>query len=318
MPCPYVTDEHVFLELRDNVANEFVPTRLADYSNESLIAEIRRVAAILPANEPLTVSAFLRHSRVHCSTYQRRFGSWKKALQAAGLEKRFDSSNKPVTEPEAIAELQRISAALGRKAITKRDLLSYGSICPDVFCRRFGSWRKALERAGLESAKLGRRYTDEECFENLLRVWTHYGRQPQHDEMKVQPSTVGPKAYVLRWGTWMKAIYAFVERVNQEPSVPAAQPAKVVESSVVDKTPGKPEDRRDIPLGLRYKVLLRDRFRCVLCGASPSENLTCDLHVDHIVAFSKGGKTTIENLRTTCEACNLGKGNRTETTGPSS
>jgi len=36
------------------------------------------------------------------------------------------------------------------------------------------------------------------------------------------------------------------------------------------------------------------------------------LVVDHIIPVSKGGKTMIENLRTTCEKCNSGKGNKIE------
>ncbi|MGH6770170.1 MAG: HNH endonuclease [Xanthobacteraceae bacterium] len=34
------------------------------------------------------------------------------------------------------------------------------------------------------------------------------------------------------------------------------------------------------------------------------------MHVDHILAFAKGGRTVLENLQTLCEACNLGKGDR--------
>lgn len=70
------------------------------------------------------------------------------------------------------------------------------------------------------------------------------------------------------------------------------------------------EDKREIRLGLRYKVLSRDKFKCVGCGASPATDSKCRLHIDHIIPFSKGGKTTLENLRTFCEKCNLGKGNK--------
>jgi 5-methylcytosine-specific restriction endonuclease McrA len=69
------------------------------------------------------------------------------------------------------------------------------------------------------------------------------------------------------------------------------------------------EERREIPLKLRLKVLQRDNFRCVLCGKSPATNPGTVLHIDHIVPFSKGGQTTAENLRTLCAECNWGKGN---------
>lgn len=57
---------------------------------------------------------------------------------------------------------------------------------------------------------------------------------------------------------------------------------------------------------LRYDILKRDGFRCVLCGATAKDG--AKLHVDHIYPVSKGGKTEPDNLRTLCESCNRGKG----------
>ncbi len=61
---------------------------------------------------------------------------------------------------------------------------------------------------------------------------------------------------------------------------------------------------------LRYDVMKRDNFKCVLCGRKASDGVT--LHVDHIIPVSKGGKTEKQNLRTLCDACNLGKGAKLE------
>lgn len=56
---------------------------------------------------------------------------------------------------------------------------------------------------------------------------------------------------------------------------------------------------------LRYDIMKRDGFKCVLCGAKASDGVR--LHVDHIQPVSKGGKTERSNLRTLCERCNMGK-----------
>lgn len=56
---------------------------------------------------------------------------------------------------------------------------------------------------------------------------------------------------------------------------------------------------------LRYDVMKRDGFRCVLCGRTAKDGVV--LHVDHILPVARGGKTEINNLRTLCEFCNLGK-----------
>ena len=58
---------------------------------------------------------------------------------------------------------------------------------------------------------------------------------------------------------------------------------------------------------LRYQVLKRDNFKCCACGASPAKNPAVELHIDHIIPWSKGGETTIDNLQTLCSKCNLGK-----------
>lgn len=67
---------------------------------------------------------------------------------------------------------------------------------------------------------------------------------------------------------------------------------------------------RSINLSLRYNVLKRDNFRCVICGASPAFDPGTQLHIDHITPWSKGGETEEKNLQTLCADCNLGKSNK--------
>jgi 5-methylcytosine-specific restriction endonuclease McrA len=64
--------------------------------------------------------------------------------------------------------------------------------------------------------------------------------------------------------------------------------------------------RADVTTGVRYAILRRDGFRCVLCGATADDGAT--LHVDHIVPVVDGGTGSEQNLRTLCADCNLGKG----------
>ena len=66
---------------------------------------------------------------------------------------------------------------------------------------------------------------------------------------------------------------------------------------------------RTISLQLRYKILKRDNFKCCACGASPAKDPNVELHVDHIIPWSKGGETEEDNLQTLCSMCNLGKSN---------
>ena len=46
--------------------------------------------------------------------------------------------------------------------------------------------------------------------------------------------------------------------------------------------------------------------KCESCGKS----LSISYHGDHIKAYSKGGKTTLDNGQALCLECNLRKGNK--------
>lgn len=55
---------------------------------------------------------------------------------------------------------------------------------------------------------------------------------------------------------------------------------------------------------LRFKILARDGFACRYCGAKAP---AATLHVDHVLATAKGGRTEAGNLVTACADCNHGK-----------
>jgi 5-methylcytosine-specific restriction endonuclease McrA len=80
------------------------------------------------------------------------------------------------------------------------------------------------------------------------------------------------------------------------------RPPRVMRLVHYDRTP-----RAIVHLSHR-NVMLRDRFQCQYCGATPAPG---ELNIDHVVPRSRGGGDTWENLVTACRACNLRKGGRT-------
>lgn len=295
---------------------KFLLNRLPDHEEETLLEEIRRVADLIES-EFITISEFDKYAHITASGLGQRFGSWSKALEKAGLAHRFSRPSTYFSDEDLLEKLKDVSSEIGKPYVTKNEFNEQTGLDTSCFIRKFGSWRASLEKAGLQQTPGGKRYTDNECYENLLLVWTHYGRPPQYKEMKQPPSTVGPKAYITRWKTWNKALHAFVEIVySGEPDgiskVETTKADKALITTCVIQKYTPDADKREIKLGLRYRVLKRDNFKCVLCGRSPASTPGLELHVDHIHPFSKGGRTVEDNLRSTCADCNIGKGSTIE------
>ncbi|SHM84070.1 HNH endonuclease [Chryseobacterium carnipullorum] len=105
----------------------------------------------------------------------------------------------------------------------------------------------------------------------------------------------GNKGYQLEiLPTYNKLDYIFTGKDDEIENLPL----KVIENKT----------KRNIPLGMRYKVFKKDNFKCVACGKNANDG--AKLHVDHKIPFSLGGLTELNNLQTLCSECNLSKSNK--------
>ena len=143
----------------------------------------------------------------------------------------------------------------------------------------------------------------------LARIWRELGHRPSKLEWEASDARYSYATYKQRFGGWIKACAALVggeeeiPRSAQSPAEPKPPRRHVRSHSTVSA-----EEKRCIPLKLRLTILSRDQFKCVLCGRTPAIHPGAVLHIDHIVPFSRGGRTEEANLRTLCERCNWGKG----------
>lgn len=209
------------------------------------------------------------------------------------------AKNTPVSDEEILSDLRRGSGILNSSKITQKLYGEHGQYDWSNVGRRFGTWNKALEAAGLSLSNRCN-ISDEALLENILLLWQHYGRQPRRAELAQPPSTISQSVYNRRFKSWVAALEHFVDFANlADVSAPAR-----AEEETGSRTTG-----RDPSLRLRFKVLSRDRFTCQHCGASPAKMLGVELHVGHIRAWSKGGEAIFHNLQTLCSKCNLGKSN---------
>lgn len=230
-------------------------------------------------------------------------------LRAMQFELSHDRRN--ITDEDLLRDLQRVAREQSEKSLKQRTYKEFGKYGVTTVIRRFGLWNIAVEKAGLEKS-VERNISDQELFLALYELWVKLGRQPTYSEIQKPNCSYSAKPYEQRFGSWRRALEAFIEYINSE-DIAAPNP-----KATCSHPPLRRRTSRTINLRLRFKVLQRDHFRCCTCGASPSVTSGVLLEVDHIKPWSKGGETVIENLQTLCFACNQGKANHEDIEGVAS
>ncbi len=216
-----------------------------------------------------------------------------------------------LSDQELLDDLRRVARDLGRDTVTIAEYTQYGLGHASTLQRRFGSWFTALGKAELQPSRSRIGISDEELFENLRTAWMALGRQPSYSEIKAPLSQYSAGTYENRFDSWSRALQQFIDWANREEPSDSEDAAASSTPSPNQRLQAR-RTKREISERLRFRILLRDGFRCGTCGASPLEKAGTELHVDHVVPWSKGGETVPENLATKCSRCNLGKGNEFE------
>lgn len=289
-------------------------------TDEELLADVLRVAGML-GDAYLSFGLYKSHGKYSESTFRKRFGSWLNVLAKLGMRTERNSIElKRISDAEMISDLQAVAERFDRKIVTSTEYGQYGKFSLPTIAGRFGSWASFVETSGLESTGQVRNVPDAELFTEIERVWISLGKQPTTTDMKKGISKYSLDTFMRRFGGWRNALLAFIEYVNADgqneeseysialPMAGAPQSADI-DAKVLKSRVSAKRTSRNINLKLRFTVLQQDNFRCRSCGASPAKNPETELHVDHIVPWSKGGETEISNLQTLCSKCNLGKSN---------
>jgi hypothetical protein len=208
--------------------------------------------------------------------------------------------NRGISDEEILDDMRHVAQSLNQSTLTYAQYDEYGRVRARTAERRFGFWNNALSKAGLQ-VKYCTNIPIEELFNNLEQVWIKLGRQPRIEEMTKKVSLYHGWTYKKRFGTWRKALQEFVNYVNTDSS----------DELVLSKSATQTFSRgvRQPNLRLRFLVMRRDNFTCQYCGKSPATHPNIELQVDHIVPWSDGGETKIDNLQTLCAECNVGKSN---------
>lgn len=125
---------------------EFELTRLPEYSDQAILSELVRVANVV-GPMPLTIAEFRKHSKVGVTTLRRRFGSWSRALDAAGLlhlyncpapAKKSRTLARTLSDDQILAEIRRVAQIIKRDEMAADDLRQHSTLGIDAIreCER--------------------------------------------------------------------------------------------------------------------------------------------------------------------------------------
>ena len=295
----------------------------AKLTESEMLSEIKRVWKVV-GRRP-TYTEFRDKSQFGTKIYESIFGSWVKAIEA------FCSNQKTrIQGKSGTCVTKKILSDELRELQHKRpgDLLTYnfykasgGTYSIGTFQNHFGSWTKAVQAVDGISGKQAK-YTKDELFDEMQRLWEQLGKQPSWAKMW-RDGNISPRCYKSMFGSWSKAVHAFCEDRNEllpdvprEPVADDNNLALEVEAETSVTIPNADSGEltqirktgRSVSKRLRFRVLRRDKFTCQACGRSPSKDNVV-LEIDHIKAYSNGGETVIENLQALCKDCNSGKSN---------
>lgn len=206
--------------------------------------------------------------------------------------------HKSVSDNELIADLRETAKRLNLQSLSMREYDEKGNFSSSAISRRFGTWNQALYLANLNYRN--KTYSEDEMFNNIEAVWIKLGRQPTKRDMNnTAISNISSGTYEKRFGKWSNALKAFIVYIKED----------IKPRDLDNHIETAHKTKRDVNLRMRFIVMQRDNFKCCACGASPAKDPSVQLHVDHVIPWSQGGETVIENLQTLCSKCNWGKSN---------
>jgi hypothetical protein len=116
-------------------------------TNEEIADDIKRVGQLLNKNP--TAVEFNKHSKTVCvNVVLDKFGTWNEALEKAGFLIKCG-----ITDQELINDLKRIYNKLKKNPTASEFEKESKTLTPKAVIKRFGSWNKFVEAAGLKPNK---------------------------------------------------------------------------------------------------------------------------------------------------------------------
>ncbi len=199
------------------------------YTPESLIGAMHEVAKEL--GKIPTLSDMKKHKKINYCHFKTHFGGYKSTLARTGLfaegfvRMGLRGKRKLKYKPEElIGLLQEAAKDLGRTP-SALYIERHMKIYPEHFKIHFGSYNKAVDKAGLERNKLGSelggmqkgifKYKPEELIKIVQEVAKELGRTPSGRYME-KSKKIYPAHFIRHFGSYLNAVdKAGLERENR-------------------------------------------------------------------------------------------------------
>ena len=124
-----------------------------NYTDEFLLNHLKELAVKLkrtPFGRDIEKAGLATYA-----VYYKRFGSFTKAQEMAGLEPTKKTDTPKYTDEEILNHLRELAAKLGRSPKIK-DVMEAGKVSIAIYNKRFRKYSKAVAKAGLIPVKSGR------------------------------------------------------------------------------------------------------------------------------------------------------------------
>ena len=201
---------------------------LRNASPQDIENEVLRVASLI-SKPNITRKNFDSLAKISSSGLMHKYKlTWNEILEKFGLKERYTGITvsdkmknqlaRNYSDEDILEEISRVAAKLEVTSLSQQEFNQNSEISATVVCRRFGNWKIGLEKVGLSPKWVSLSKID--YFENLLAVWTFYGRQPKYKDMDSPPSAIAGRSYEAKFGKWSNALVSFVEYANSDAALP--------------------------------------------------------------------------------------------------
>lgn len=157
------------------------------------------------------------------------------------------------TKDEIVAELRRVATKLGTNTLSGPSYSQNGKISRFTIRNVFGSWKRAVEAAGLKCIAARTivprpRLEDDELLREIIRLTQQLGKEPSYNEMGAL-GRFSTRPYRKRWGSFPKAREEAYHRFG----FPKSQGIEAQTSTGEPQPPPEPRPTRLVPSTIQPK-----------------------------------------------------------------